>query len=359
MPPKKKDQKGISETYYKPKKEKKKENKRKVISPLQCEPISRTKDCSDQPNVKHNTQPNFNVSPESNIQTQTKRFHASAPGYFDYSPYITSVSYSASNSYVPDTQTALNMNFSNMPFGAGNQLMQSPPFTQTQFTGTMPGTMPPGMPGAPGATSAPPDWASKIMEDLKSIKVSVSKIDSIEKLVHQINSKVENLETKMKSMDTRVKEVEKSSNFVSGQFEEQKTKLKTADNEIKNLNKKCKEFEDVVKKLEEKNAALEDKTNDLEFRSLRENLLFHGIPEGQNEDCENLVKQFIAEKLDIMQEITIDRAHRLGKPKGRVRPIVVKFHQYTERETIRLKANDKRDYLKTLNLGVGVQQTAD
>ena len=79
MPPKKKDQKGISETYYKPKKEKKKENKRKVISPLQCEPISRTKDCSDQPNVKHNTQPNFNVSPESNIQTQTKRFHASAP----------------------------------------------------------------------------------------------------------------------------------------------------------------------------------------------------------------------------------------------------------------------------------------
>ena len=227
------------------------------------------------------------------------------------------------------------MNISNMPFGAGNQLMQSPPLTQTQFTWTMP----PGMPGAPAATSAP-DWASKIMEDIKSIKVSVSKIDSIEKLDHQINSKVENLETKMKSMDTRVKEVEKSSNFVSGQFEEQKTKLKTADNEIKNLNKKCKEFEDVVKKLEEKNAALEDKTNDLEFRSLRENLLFHGIPEGQNEDCENLVKHFIAEKLDIMQEITIDRAHRLGKPKGTVRPIVVKFHEYTERETIRLKAND-------------------
>ena len=46
------------------------------------------------------------------------------------------------------------------------------------------------------------------MVDTKSIKVSVSKIDGIEKLVNQINSKVENLETKMKSMDTRVQDVE-------------------------------------------------------------------------------------------------------------------------------------------------------
>ena len=159
-----------------------------------------------------------------------------------------------------------------------------------------------------GLSSAPPDWATKIMEDIKSIKVSVSKIDGIEKLVNQINSKVENLETKMKSMDTRVKDVEKSCSFVSGQFEDQKTKLKAADNELKSLNKKCHDFEGIVKKLEEKNATLEEKTNDLEFRSLRENLLFHGIPEGQNENCETLVKQFVADKLDIGQEITIDRA---------------------------------------------------
>ena len=86
-------------------------------------------------------------------------------------------------------------------------------------------------------------------------------------------------------------------------------------------------------------------------------MLFHGIPEGKNENCETLVKQFVADKLDIDQAITIDRAHRLGKPKGRVRPIVVKFHEYTERETIRLKANEKREALKVFNQGVGVQQT--
>ena len=49
--------------------------------------------------------------------------------------------------------------------------------------------------------------------------------------------------------------------------------------------------------------------------------------------------------------------YRLGKPRGRTRPIVVKFHQYSDRELIRTKAADKRDFLKTQNQGVGVQQT--
>ena len=76
--------------------------------------------------------------------------------------------------------------------------------------------------------------------------MSVWKIDGIEKLVNQINFKVENLETKMKSMDTRVQDVEKSSSFVGGQFEDQKTKLEAADNGLKSLSKKCHDFEGIV-----------------------------------------------------------------------------------------------------------------
>ena len=68
------------------------------------------------------------------------------------------------------------------------------------------------------------------------------------------------------------------------------------------------------------------------------------------------MKDFIRGKLEILQEVTIDRAHRLGKPKGRVRQIVVKFHYYTEREQVRLTAQDKTNELKALNQGVGIQQ---
>ena len=237
------------------------------------------------------------------------------------------------------------MNFPSMPFGSG--FMQSPPFNSAQF---------PAPSSAPG-TSPPPQWTTQIMEDIKSIKMSVSKIENIEKTVNKISSKVETLETKMKTMETKVSECEKSSTFISGEFEKTKDQLKSANEDVKRLNSKCKDFESVIKTLETKNKTLEDKTNDLEFRSMRENLLFHGIEESQNENYELLVKRFIAEDLEIGEDIKIDRAHRLGKPKGRTRPIVVKFHKYRQRELVRVTAGDKFEALKTVNKGVGVQQT--
>ena len=95
-----------------------------------------------------------------------------------------------------------------------------------------------------------------------------------------------------------------------------------ANTDLKKLNSKCKEFEEAVTKLETQNQNLEAKANDLEFQGLRENLLFHGLQETQNEDCEQMIKQFIAEKLEINQNVTIDKAHSLGNPRNRTRSIV-------------------------------------
>ena len=79
----------------------------------------------------------------------------------------------------------------------------------------------------------------------------------------------------MKTLDVRVGDCEKSSSFINSQFEEQKKKLKSADEDLKKYNNyRCQDFENVVKELETKNRMLEEKTNDLEFRSLHANLLF-------------------------------------------------------------------------------------
>lgn len=338
MPPKKKSQKNKSEGHYKPK-------KRKVISPIQIsERISHTKDnnsnnsqLNDQ-SVQSSQQSDLCVSPNSDQNSQAKRFHQSQPDLFDFGPYITS------NSSTPITS----MSFPQMPqMPFGSQYMTSPPFN-AQFTAAGTG---------PGPSSSAPQWATQIMEDIKSIKISVSKIDGIEKMVHNINSKVNDLEAKVKTMDSKVTECEKSSQFVSNEFEKTKKDLKSANDDLKRLNGKCKDFEKAVDALETKNKTLEDKANDLEFRSLRENLLFHGIPEGPNENCEHLVQQFITDILEIGQMVKIDRAHRLGKPRGKIRPIVVKLHNYKDRELIRTTAADKSEKLKDLKQGVGVQQT--
>ena len=55
------------------------------------------------------------------------------------------------------------------------------------------------------------------------------------------------------------------------------------------------------------NKTLEAQANDLEFRSMRENLQFHGMFQSTHEDCEAIVKTFIKEKIDIPQDIIIDR----------------------------------------------------
>ena len=187
----------------------------------------------------------------------------------------------------------------------GSQYMTSPPFN-AQFPAT----------GA-GPSSTPSQWASQIMEDIKSIKISVSKIDGIKKIVHNINAKVNDLETKVKTMESNVEECEKSSQFVSNEFEKTKKELKSANDDLKRLNGKCKDFDKAVSTLETKSKTLEDKANDLELRALRENLLFHGIPEGPNENCEDHVHQFLTDILQIGQVVKIDRAHRLGKAKGK------------------------------------------
>ena len=77
-----------------------------------------------------------------------------------------------------------------------------------------------------------------------------------------------------------------------------------------------------MNKMEQDFERLNSKVLDQEFRSMRDNLIFYGIREsgpGQNIDaeqnkCDLLVKELIESKLDIdATNITLDRAHRLGK----------------------------------------------
>ena len=60
------------------------------------------------------------------------------------------------------------------------------------------------------------------------------------------------------------------------------------------------------------------KTDDVECRSKRNNLIFRGIPRADNEtsqDCEGIVRDLITDKLELADVTEFDRVHRLsGKP---------------------------------------------
>lgn len=98
--------------------------------------------------------------------------------------------------------------------------------------------------------------------------------------------------------------------------------------------------------LESNQLAVEEKAIDLQCRSMRENLLFTGIlePDDLNENSENpeaVLREFLATKMNITDEIQFDRVHRLGKLRPNElypRLIIAKFHRYKDREKVRLAA---------------------
>ena len=211
-----------------------------------------------------------------------------------------------------------------------------------------------------GSNLAPPAWASELIDDVRQIKSTLTKIDNIEKTVNSIVVKITDLETKVGGMETRLNDVEEACNFISGQNDSNTNGLSKAKSDIENLTKMCKTVENKAKSLQDEKIALESKVLDLECRSMRENLLFYGIAEKTGENCENLVKEFCADRLLIenVDQITIDRAHRVGFASTRgPRPIVVKFHSYKSREIVRNKSfeTDISAELKRTEHGVGVQ----
>ena len=92
------------------------------------------------------------------------------------------------------------------------------------------------------------------------------------------------------------------------------------------------------------------KTDDLECRSKRNNIILHGLPRSDDEtpqDCEDTVRELLTDKLEMAEDVQFDRVHRLsGKPNS---PIVARCSFYKHREKI-LKERNK---LKGSNIFIG------
>lgn len=246
-----------------------------------------------------------------------------------------------------------NMSLQN-PFGFSQQFMQSPP---PAHISPMPTVAPPVY-----QQSAPPAWASQLLEEMKEIKDKVSKIDQISKTLGEIKGKMSELESTLKEVEKRTHDTEQSCKFLSDVSDNHTQELERAKSDIKTVKKSCQSIETRVKDMENISEKMESKIVDLQRRSMNENLMFYGVPEQEGEKCEELLKQEILIKtLQIPTEkamgIKIDRVHRVGQKNTgtKPRPIVAKFHDYQDREYVRRLSIEKREDLKRVNLGIGIQ----
>ncbi len=100
------------------------------------------------------------------------------------------------------------------------------------------------------------------------------------------------------------------------------------------------------------NKARRTEIRELMQYSRRNCVLVTGIPESQGENTDDIIMKLAADKLEVpMDEIELDRTHRIGKPNHeKPRPIVVKFTRHNKRQQI------MRNRKKLKGTKIGIQE---
>lgn len=189
---------------------------------------------------------------------------------------------------------------------------------------------------------------SKVEGQLKNQNIRMTNIESqiaqigvLQEKMTETDRNLTFLKQDYHSTKEQVNEHDKSIQYQSTICDDLIEKNNELNQKVNDLTEK---YEHVIKKQAEiniKQASADEKLIDIQWRSMRENLLFCGLAEAEGENCERKVKEFIQTELHINKDIQLDRVHRLGRfsPSQRFhRPIVAKFTFFKDREMVRQAA---------------------
>ena len=172
-----------------------------------------------------------------------------------------------------------------------------------------------------------PVHVGEMQEDaLKRIEKQLEKLSMLDMLqasIEKTNTLINSINLKLKEHETRITATEESAQ----QLHMDVTQMKTALSEKASL------------RYMEK---LEDKIEDLENRSRRNNIILYNIPENSEErpsDCASFVQSFIHDFMKVTSSegspIEVERAHRgRGRNDGKPPPIFARILNWKERQGI-------------------------
>ena len=173
-----------------------------------------------------------------------------------------------------------------------------------------------------------------------NMEAQMSQLNSFKQTLTQTTNKVDTLNYDMKSLQTKMNDYERSIQSYSEICDGITSTNNENESQINFLMDRINTLEENQSQLETKQSQTEEKLIDIQWRTMRENLIFSGIPEsdvrrGEQEDCEELIKEFLRSEMRITMEIKFDRVHRLGRYKHNQqypRPIIAKFTNYKDKE---------------------------
>lgn len=146
-----------------------------------------------------------------------------------------------------------------------------------------------------------------------------------------IKSHLETTNKRLEEISKEVRDITESVEFTEGRLDEEiatvKDDISKMKSDVRLIERDLLDPNDVSEKLIE-----------LEDRSRRNNLRFDGLTEDTNEtwdDCERKIQKILSDKLEITEDVEIERCHRMGKRKGnRPRTIICKFLRFKDKQKI-------------------------
>lgn len=172
------------------------------------------------------------------------------------------------------------------------------------------------------------------------------------------------IENKLTGLDTRIALIE----VIHKEFQELRHSLEFSQEQIDTLTKENNFLKDSVHALTiqltsvvAENKTMKENMLDLQSRSMRDNLVFTGIPEQTPDDPEKSVKDFMIKQLKLpaetVQNITFHRVHRIRSKNNNNRPraIIAKFEHYKHKELVQRQGKQ----LKGTNYGLNEQYPRD
>lgn len=170
--------------------------------------------------------------------------------------------------------------------------------------------------------------SKKVEENSKEIETNIAKINSVVKKNEDLVQTVAGLET----IKRDIKDLKQDTLRIQ----------KETDEKNKQLERNNKKVESVIEwndRLYQELADAKKEILKLEAYSRRDNLKFIGLEENPGENCENMIKTFCKQNLELPEEMVANmkfvRVHRIGIPRpGTIRPILARFHYFGDRTRV-------------------------
>ncbi|CAG2208866.1 unnamed protein product [Mytilus edulis] len=180
---------------------------------------------------------------------------------------------------------------------------------------------------------------------------------------NSLSARVIDAEKDIVDVKSRVTQLEATSHGTGNLFDEIKTKTDKLASDIEHLQRERTDFEnrqenmkEKIDNLEEDKCILNDKLIDIQCRSMKYNLIFSGIEEHRDEDCEDKLRRFIYQNMRIEHRLEFGNVHRFGKSyRNKPRPIIARFLYFSDLDMIKRAGKN----LKGTHYGVNQQFPAE